>query len=47
MMHSIAGALNLAIRDHSLGAMELISIEEVEATGKSRCKLADFSYASL
>ncbi len=48
MMHSIAGALNLAIRDHSLGSMELISIEEVEATGQiGAAKLTDFSYRQL
>lgn len=48
MMHSIAGAVNLAIRDHSLGAMELISIEEVEATGQiGVAKLTDFSYRQL
>ena len=48
MMHSIAGAVNLAIRDHSLGAMELVSIEEVEATGQiGVAKLADFSYRQL
>ena len=48
MMHSIAGALNLAIRDHSLGAMEPVSIEEVEATGRiGAATLADFSYRQL
>ena len=48
MMHSIAGALNLAIRDHSLGSMELVSIEEFEATGQiGVAKLADFSYRQL
>jgi Fe-S oxidoreductase/nitrate reductase gamma subunit len=48
MMHSIAGAVNLAIRDHSLGTMELVSIEEVEATGQiGVAKLADFSYRQL
>src|SRR4029079_8511929 len=48
MLHSIAGTLNLAIRDHSLGAMEPVSIEEVEATGQIRAaKLADFTYRQL
>jgi Fe-S oxidoreductase len=48
MMHSIAGALNLAIRDHSLGAMALVPIEEVEATGQiGVAKLTDFSYRQL
>jgi Fe-S oxidoreductase/nitrate reductase gamma subunit len=48
MMHSIAGALNLAIRDHSLGLMEPVSIEEVEATGRiGAATLADFSYRQL
>jgi Fe-S oxidoreductase/nitrate reductase gamma subunit len=48
LLHSIAGALNLAIRDHSLGLMTPISIEEVEATGKiGVARLADFSYRQL
>ena len=48
MMHSIAGAINLAIRDHSLGSMELVSIEEFEATGRIGVeKLVDFSYRQL
>ena len=48
MMHSIAGAVNLAIRDHSLGAMELVSIDEFEATGQiGVAKLIDFSYRQL
>lgn len=48
MMHSIAGALNLAIRDHSLGAMELVSMEEFEATGQiGVAKLTDFTYRQL
>jgi Fe-S oxidoreductase/nitrate reductase gamma subunit len=48
MMHSIAGALNLAIRDHSLGMMEPVSLEEFEATGQiGAANLADFSYRQL
>jgi Fe-S oxidoreductase len=48
MMHSVAGALNLAIRDHSLGAMEPVSIEQVESTGQiGVAKLTDFSYRQL
>jgi Fe-S oxidoreductase/nitrate reductase gamma subunit len=48
LMHSIAGTLNLAIRDHSLGAMQLVSIEEVEATGRiGAATLTDFSYREL
>src|SRR6476620_10031581 len=48
MLHSIAGTLNLAIRDHSLGAMEPVSIEAVEATGQiGAAKLADFTYRQL
>jgi Fe-S oxidoreductase/nitrate reductase gamma subunit len=48
MMHSIAGALNLAIRDHSLGGMERVPIEEVEATGRIGAgSLADFTYRQL
>ncbi len=48
LLHSIAGALNLAIRDHSLGLMTPISIEEVEASGQiGVARLADFSYRQL
>jgi Fe-S oxidoreductase/nitrate reductase gamma subunit len=48
LLHSIAGAINLAIRDHSLGLMEPVSIEEVEATGQiGVARLADFSYRQL
>jgi Fe-S oxidoreductase/nitrate reductase gamma subunit len=48
MLHSIAGTLNLAIRDHSLGAMEPVSIEMVETTGQiGAAKLADFTYRQL
>jgi Fe-S oxidoreductase/nitrate reductase gamma subunit len=48
LLHSIAGALNLAIRDHALGLMTPVSIEDVEATGQiGVAKLADFSYRQL
>jgi Fe-S oxidoreductase/nitrate reductase gamma subunit len=48
LLHSIAGALNLAIRDHSLGLMAPVSMEEVEATGQiGVARLADFSYRQL
>jgi Fe-S oxidoreductase/nitrate reductase gamma subunit len=48
MMHSVAGAINLAIRDHSLGLMEPVSIEEFEATGQiGVAKLTDFTYRQL
>jgi Fe-S oxidoreductase/nitrate reductase gamma subunit len=48
ILHSIAGAINLAIRDHALGMMTPISIEEVEATGQiGVAKLADFTYRQL
>jgi Fe-S oxidoreductase/nitrate reductase gamma subunit len=48
LLHSIAGALNLAIRDHALGLMAPVSIEEVEATGQiGVARLADFSYRQL
>ena len=48
ILHSIAGAINLAIRDHALGVMTPVSIEEVEATGQiGAAKLADFTYRQL
>jgi Fe-S oxidoreductase/nitrate reductase gamma subunit len=48
LLHSIAGALNLAIRDHALGLMTPVTIEEVEATGQiGVARLADFSYRQL
>ncbi|HEY3391374.1 MAG TPA: (Fe-S)-binding protein [Lacipirellulaceae bacterium] len=48
MLHAIAGALNLAIRDHSPGLMTPVAIEEVEATGRiGVARLADFSYRQL
>ena len=48
LLHSIAGAINLAIRDHALGVMTPVSIEEVEATGQiGVAKLADFTCRQL
>ena len=48
LLHSIAGSINLAIRDHTLGLMTPISIEEVEATGQiGVAKLSDFTYRQL
>jgi Fe-S oxidoreductase/nitrate reductase gamma subunit len=48
MLHSIAGAVNLAIRDHSLGVMTPVSIEEVESTGQiGAAKLSDFTCRQL
>jgi Fe-S oxidoreductase/nitrate reductase gamma subunit len=48
LMHSITGTVNLAIRDHALGVMRPVSIEEVEATGKiGAATLADFSSRQL
>jgi Fe-S oxidoreductase/nitrate reductase gamma subunit len=48
LLHSIAGAINLAIRDHALGVMTPVAIEEVEATGQiGVARLADFSYRQL
>ena len=48
LLHSIAGTLNLAVRDHALGRLELVTMEEVEATGKIGVeRLTDFSYRQL
>jgi Fe-S oxidoreductase/nitrate reductase gamma subunit len=48
LLHSIAGTINLAIRDHALGLMTPISIAEVEATGQiGVAKLSDFNYRQL
>jgi Fe-S oxidoreductase len=47
-LHSIAGTVNLAIRDHALGKMAPVTMEEVEAAGKIGVeRLADFSYRQL
>lgn len=34
LLHSVAGALHLATREESLGAMRLVSFEEMEETGR-------------
>lgn len=48
LLHSIAGAVNLVIRDHALGLMAPISMEDVEATGQiGAAKLVDFTYRQL
>jgi Fe-S oxidoreductase/nitrate reductase gamma subunit len=48
LLHSIAGTVNLAVRDHALGVMTPVSVEEVEATGQiGVTRLADFSYRQL
>jgi Fe-S oxidoreductase/nitrate reductase gamma subunit len=48
LMHSIAGIINLAVRDHSLGMMSPVSLEEVEATGQIGVgRIADFSRRQL
>ena len=48
LLHSIAGTLNLAIRDHALGRLELVTMEEVEATGRIGVeRLSDFNYRQL
>ena len=48
LLHSIAGTVNLAIRDHALGLMKPVSLEEVEARGQiGVARLADFSFSQL
>lgn len=48
LLHSLAGTVNLALRDHALGVMTPISMDEVEATGQiGVAKLADFSSRQL
>jgi Fe-S oxidoreductase len=48
LLHSIAGTLNLAVRDHALGQLTLVSMEEVETTGKIGVeRLSDFSSRQL
>jgi Fe-S oxidoreductase/nitrate reductase gamma subunit len=48
LLHSLAGAVNLAVRDHTLGMMSPISIEEVEATGQIGVgRVADFSQRQI
>jgi Fe-S oxidoreductase/nitrate reductase gamma subunit len=44
LLHSIAGTLNLAVRDHALGQLAVVRMEEVETTGKIGVeRLSDFS----
>jgi Fe-S oxidoreductase/nitrate reductase gamma subunit len=48
LLHSLAGTVNLAIRDHELGVMRPVSLAEVEATGEiGVAKLADLSRRQL
>jgi ABC-type branched-subunit amino acid transport system ATPase component len=48
LLHSLAGTVNLVIRDHTLGSMTPISLEEVEATGQiGVARVADFSRRQL
>jgi Fe-S oxidoreductase/nitrate reductase gamma subunit len=48
LLHSLAGTVNLAIRDHTLGAMTPVSLAEVEATGQiGVARVADFSRRQL
>lgn len=48
LIHALAGTVNLALRDHALGVMEPVSLEEVEATGQiGVARLADFSNRQL
>jgi Fe-S oxidoreductase/nitrate reductase gamma subunit len=44
LLHSLVGTVNLALRDHSLGTMTPVSLEEVEATGQiGVARIADFT----
>jgi Fe-S oxidoreductase/nitrate reductase gamma subunit len=48
LLHSIVGAVNLAVRDHALGRLELVTMEEVETTGKIGVeRLTDFCFRQL
>jgi Fe-S oxidoreductase/nitrate reductase gamma subunit len=48
LLHSLAGTVNLTIRDHAHGTMSLVSLEEVEATGQiGVAKPADFTVRQL
>ena len=48
LLHAIAGTINLATRDHMLGVMAPVSIEEVEQRGQiGVARLGDFSYRQL
>lgn len=48
LLHSLAGTVNLALRDHAHGTMSLVSLEEVEETGQiGVAKPADFTVRQL
>jgi Fe-S oxidoreductase/nitrate reductase gamma subunit len=48
LMHALAGTINLAVRDHSLGVMTPVSLAEVEATGQiGVAQLSDFTSRQL
>jgi Fe-S oxidoreductase/nitrate reductase gamma subunit len=48
LLHSLAGTVNLIVRDHSLGKMSPVSLDEVEATGKIGVgSIEDFSRRQL
>lgn len=48
LLHSIAGTLNLALRDNKFGPMQPVSLDEVEATGEiGVARLPQFSRRQL
>jgi Fe-S oxidoreductase/nitrate reductase gamma subunit len=48
LLHALAGVVNLAVRDHALGVMAPVSMEEVEATGQIGIgRIGDFSRRQL
>ena len=48
LLHAIAGTVNLATREHALGRMTPVPVEEVEQRGQiGVARLADFSYRQL
>ncbi len=48
LLHSLAGTVNLALRDHAHGEMSLVSMEEIEETGQiGVAKLSDFTVRQL
>lgn len=48
LLHSLAGAVSLAVRDHAVSTMRLVSMEEFEATGQMGvAKLVDLSHRQL
>jgi Fe-S oxidoreductase/nitrate reductase gamma subunit len=48
LLHALAGAVNLALRDYELSAMRLVPLEEIEATGQvGVAKLTDFTHRQL